>query len=181
MEPPQQNSWAELIRFAIIAILIIVPIRLFIAQPFIVSGASMDPTFKNSDYLIVDELSYYLRSPNRGEVVVFRYPIDPKKYFIKRVVGLPGETVIIKNSTVSVANQAGEVLVIDEPYITNQTIPNLTTTLSANQYFVMGDNREASFDSRRFGAVNEDLIRGRALIRVLPLSNLGILPGYFNN
>lgn len=178
MEQSQQNSsWAELLRFAVIAALIIIPIRTFIAQPFIVSGASMDPTFKDDDYLIVDELSYHLRSPARGEVVVFHPPQNPKTYYIKRIVGLPGETITIKNSVVSVT-KLDETITIDEAYITDRTVPDLEKVLGDDEYFVMGDNREFSSDSRVWGALPKDHIKGRALIRVLPFTNFGFLPGH---
>lgn len=181
MEPTQQNSssWAELIRFTIIAALIIIPIRTFIAQPFIVSGASMDPTFKDKDYLIVDELSYHLRTPARGEVVVFHPPQNPKTYYIKRIVGLPGETVTIKNNIITISKDE-ETFEITESYITDRTVPDIAKTLGEKEYFVMGDNREESSDSRVWGALPEDHIKGRALIRVLPFSEFGFLPGNFN-
>lgn len=179
MEPTSQNSWAELIRFTIIAALIIIPIRTFIAQPFIVSGASMDPTFKDKDYLIVDELSYHLRTPNRGEVVVFHPPENKKTYYIKRIIGLPEETVTIKNNIVTIT-RGEETFHIEENYITDDTTPNMQKTLSTGEYFVMGDNREFSSDSRVWGALPEKNIKGRALIRVLPFSEFGFLPGDFN-
>src|SRR3990167_2019370 len=90
------QSFLELIRFAVIAVAIVIPIRLYIAQPFIVSGSSMVPTFENSEYLIVDEISYRLGDPERFDVVVFKYPRDTSKFFIKRIIGLPNETVDLK-------------------------------------------------------------------------------------
>ncbi len=178
MEPQQQNSsWAELIRFAILAAIIIIPIRTFIAQPFIVSGASMDPTFKDRDYLIVDELSYHLRSPARGEVVVFHPPQNEKTYYIKRIIGLPGETLTIKDSVISITKN-DTTFNIDETYITDRTTPNMEKTLGAEEYFVMGDNRDASSDSRAWGTLPENHIKGRALLRILPLAQFDILPGY---
>lgn len=184
---PQNSSWAELIRFAVTAALIIIPIRLFIAQPFIVSGASMDPTFIDGDYLIVDELSYHLRQPTRGEVVVFRPPQNNGTYYIKRIIGLPGETVIIKDSNVSIKKPArladgggNETFKIEESYIADKTLPDMEKTLGEKEYFVMGDNRESSSDSRVWGALPEKNIKGRALIRVLPLAEFGLLPGKFD-
>ncbi len=82
------------------------PIRLFVAQPFIVSGASMDPTFETGEYLIVDQLSYHFDDPVRGQVVIFKYPKDESKYFIKRVIGLPGETVQIEGTDVTIFNES---------------------------------------------------------------------------
>ena len=180
MEQTSQNSsWAELLRFAVIAALIIIPIRTFIAQPFIVSGASMDPTFKDGDYLIVDELSYHLRGPARGEVVVFHPPQNPKTYYIKRIVGLPGETVIIKDSAVSIKTEEKTFKIVED-YITDHTVPDLEKVLGNQEYFVMGDNREFSSDSRVWGALPQDHIKGRALVRILPFATFGLLPGHFN-
>ena len=126
--PAKENSFWELIRFAIIAVAIVLPIRIFIAQPFVVSGSSMVPTFLDGEYLIVDEISYRLGEPERGDVVIFRYPKDPTKFFIKRVIGLPGETVIIEGSQVSVKNpETGEVLKIPEPYVKNQSENKIET------------------------------------------------------
>lgn len=150
MEEKKENSLWDFIKFTIIALLIIFPIRLWIAQPFIVSGASMEPTFNNGDYLIIDELSYHFRKPEKGEVIVFRYPLDPSKFFIKRVIGLPGETIKINSSKI---------------------------TLGPNEYFVEGDNRPASSDSRIWGAVPENLVVGRAFVRLWPINKLSILPG----
>lgn len=174
------NTIWELVKFFVLTLIIVVPIRTFIAQPFIVSGESMFPTFHNNDYLIIDELSYYLRSPKRGEVVVFRYPKDPSKYFIKRVIGLPGETVIIKGSEVEIKN--GEtVSKLAEPYLNGINIGNSETALGPDQYFVMGDNRQVSLDSRVWGPLPENLITGRALLRLYPLKGGIALPGNYSS
>src|SRR3989344_2947651 len=101
-----EHPLAEIVRFSIIAILIVIPIRAFIAQPFIVSGASMEETFQSGEYLIVDQVSYHFDSPHRGEVVVFRYPRDPSKFFIKRVIGEPGDTVSIVDGAITIKNEA---------------------------------------------------------------------------
>jgi signal peptidase I len=110
-----RDLW-ETIKFIILAAIIVIPIRLFVFQPFIVSGESMYPTFHNGDYLIVDELSYRFHEPRRGDVIVFRYPNDPKRFFIKRVIGLPGETLIFKDRAVYLksTDQSAETL-LDEP------------------------------------------------------------------
>ena len=111
---------AEVVRFSIIALLFIVPIRVFIAQPYIVSGASMHPTFESGEYLIVDQLSYRLKDPARGEVVIFRFPVDPSKYVIKRIIGLPGEPVMSNGTTLSVLSTDGKTIVLEEPYIADK-------------------------------------------------------------
>ncbi|MEK7596135.1 MAG: signal peptidase I, partial [Patescibacteria group bacterium] len=95
----KKEIW-EFAKLIVVSLLIIIPVRFYIAQPFIVSGNSMDPSFLNGDYLIIDEISYQFKKPERGEVVVFRYPLDPSKFFIKRIIGLPGETVRIQNGAI---------------------------------------------------------------------------------
>lgn len=166
----------EIVQFIIIGAVLYFGIRLYIAQPFIVSGSSMVPNFEHGDYLIIDELSYHMREPERGEVVVFRYPNDPSKYFIKRVIALPDETVSIANNKVSVKNSAGTE-VLNEPYVAGLTSGKLDRTLGPNEYFVMGDNREASSDSRSWGPVPREHIVGRALVRLFPIAQAQVLPG----
>jgi signal peptidase I len=171
------QAW-DLARFVLTVLLIVIPIRVFIAKPFIVSGASMDPTFADKEYLIIDELSYYLRAPERGEVAIFKFPKDPSKYFIKRVIGLPGETVIIKNNQVSIKKADGTIKKVNESYLKNSfETQDEETTLGASEYFMMGDNRAVSYDSRAWGAVPEDLIAGRAFVRLFPPNRIGLLPG----
>lgn len=174
-----EHPLTEIVRFSIIAILIVIPIRMFVAQPFIVSGASMDNTFESGQYLIVDQVSYYFEEPKRGEVVIFRYPKDPSKFFIKRVIGLPGDTVTIENSIVTITSETyPDGFVLDEPYIKSMDAPqNLDETLGEREYFVMGDNRDESSDSRSWGVLQEERIVGRAFLRLFPPSQLEYLPG----
>ncbi len=180
---PQKKSsgiW-ETIKFAFIAFIIVWPIRAFVAQPFIVSGSSMFPTFENNQYLIIDQISYRFEKPERGDVVIFKYPNDTSKYFIKRVIGLPGETVIIEGSQVSVKNpETGEIFKIPEPYVKNQSENKIETKLGDTEYYVMGDNRSASSDSRYWGNLDEHFIVGKAMIRILPANSFGLNPGHFN-
>lgn len=166
----------EIVQFIVIGAILYFGIRLYIAQPFIVSGSSMVPNFTNGDYLIVDELTYHMREPERGEVVIFKYPTDPSKYFIKRIIGLPEETVTVRDNQVSVQNAAGTE-VLKEPYIAGSTHGRLSRTLAPNEYFVLGDNREASSDSRSWGPVPRDHIVGRAFVRLFPVSSADFLPG----
>lgn len=177
---PQQKSesfW-DLVRFAIIACIIVIPIRMFVAQPFLVNGSSMVPTFHNGDYLIIDELTYRFNDPKRGDVVVFRYPFDPKRHFIKRIIGLPNETVIFKDGGVIIKNDTHpEGLPLSEPYISNPVVLNASYTLGPDEYFVMGDNRPASSDSRSWGSLKRELITGRTLVRLFPISDIGLFPG----
>lgn len=180
----KENFWGEIIRFTIFALIIVLPIRLFIAQPFIVSGASMDPTFETGEYLIVDQLSYRLGNPARGEVIIFKYPKDESKYFIKRVIGLPGETIELEGTLVTIKNkQYPEGLKLEEPYITdnNEKEEYMTVTLKEGQYFVMGDNRRQSSDSRAWGALSRNLIIGTPFVRLFPLDKVRVYPGELTN
>lgn len=166
----KQSLW-EFFKFTLIAILIVAPIRLWVAQPFIVSGQSMEPNFENGEYLIIDEFSYHFKEPQRGEVIVFRYPSDPSKFFIKRIIGLPNEKVEIKNGQIYIYNQQFlEGMLLNESYLKSQTYDNLAVVLNKNQYFVMGDNRPNSSDSRIWGPLQENLIIGRAWIRLWPFN-----------
>ncbi|MFN4181294.1 MAG: signal peptidase I, partial [Candidatus Paceibacteria bacterium] len=170
----------EIVRFVLLALIIVVPIRAYVAQPFVVSGASMDPTFHNGEYLIIDEISYHLGSPERGDVVVFRYPGDPSKFFIKRIIGLPYETVEIENGKVTIYNEQNKNkggLTLDDSYIVNHSGGDTHLTLGADEYFVMGDNRPASSDSRYWGAVPKENIIGKAFVRLLPISRIDLYPG----
>jgi signal peptidase I len=175
-----KKDLSDLIKYFFIALLITIPIKLYVAQPFVVSGESMLPSFEDGEYLVIDELSYYLREPERGEVVIFRYPLDTSKYFIKRIIGLPGEKVEIIGSIVSIITKDGEKITIEESYISEPDNRNFDVLLSDNEYFVMGDNRPASSDSRIWGPVKENLIIGRVYLRVLPINEFEILPGAVN-
>ncbi|HEY4502616.1 MAG TPA: signal peptidase I [Candidatus Paceibacterota bacterium] len=170
----------EVIKFAIIAALIVAPIRLFIAQPFIVSGASMEPTFETGQYVIVDQLSYAFEKPVRGDVVIFRYPRDPSTFFIKRIIGLPGETIQLRGKDVIIKNSEHESgIILDEPYLEkeNKSSANMTVELKDTEYFVMGDNRHESSDSRIWGPLDEKYLVGRALLRLFPFTGDILLPG----
>jgi signal peptidase I len=173
----------DFLKVLLLAVVIVIPIRYFIAQPFIVKGASMEPTFEERNYLIVDEASYYFRDPLRGEVVVFRFPLDPSEYFIKRVIALPGERVRITGGKVYVAaSRDAEFKEISESYLPQglQTVGEVTQTMGANEYFVMGDNRTFSLDSRKWGALPRENITGRVVFRAWPIAKAGgvLVPGY---
>lgn len=173
-----KSSWGEFIRYGVIAVLIAVPFRIFIAQPFVVSGESMYPTFKDHDYLIVDRLTYRYEEPERGEVIVFRYPKDPSRFFIKRIIGLPGETIRLENGFIFVSKDGKPEEKIEETYLKdNEKTAKGTYKIGEGEYFVMGDNRPVSSDSRVWGNLPEKDITGRALIRLFPLRTIGILPG----
>lgn len=170
----------ELLRTGLIVLLIVLPVRLFVAQPFIVSGASMQPSFATGDYLIIDQLSYQLNEPERQDVVVFRYPEEPDKFFIKRIIGLPGETVTVTPTSVNIANEEHpEGFTLDEPYLrTNSRNAETTSlTLGEDEYFVLGDNRDSSSDSRIWGALPDQFLIGRAYLRLLPPEKIEFTPG----
>jgi len=172
----------EVLQIIIISSAIIIPIRYFLIQPFYVKGASMEPNFYDREYLIIDEISYRFREPFRGEIVVFKYPRDPSQYFIKRVVGLPGETIEVANGNVVVYNEDyPNGFLLEETYIDEeQTNGKERITLTSEEYFVLGDNRDESLDSRSFGAVSEDNVVGRVWVRGLPISRISTfdLPEY---
>lgn len=179
---PPQNPFTEIVQFALIALIIVVPIRMFVAQPFIVSGASMDDTFQNGQYLIVDQLTYHFDTPKRGEVVIFRYPRDDTKFFIKRIIGVPGDTVIVEGDAVTIINEDHpDGARLQEPYVRiMEKGNNVTETLGEAEYFVMGDNRDFSSDSRMWGILHEDKIVGRALVRLFPLQTADTFPGSYD-
>lgn len=170
---------SEIFQFSLIAILIVVPIRLFIAQPFIVSGASMEDTFHSGEYLIVDQLTYHFEEPTRGDVIVFRYPRDPSKFFIKRVIGLPGDTLTIDGGVITIKNEDNpDGFILSEGYA--ETMPpaaKLVEKIGDREFFVMGDNRDESSDSRAWGVLQEERIIGRAWLRLFPPQALDYLPG----
>ncbi len=204
-EPSQQQEpkkkkekgisfFAELVKIVFLALLIIVPIRTFIFQPFFVQGSSMEPSFHDGEYLIINELGYKktviaagekefftvepYKDLNRGDPVVFRYPRNPRKFFIKRIVGLPEEKVHIKNGKVTIINEDNpDGLVLDErEYLPShvETIGNREFSLGANDYVVLGDNRSHSSDSRTWGLLAGDLIVGKVLFRAWPVSKLEV-------
>lgn len=168
----------EIIKVVAISALIVIPIRYYLIQPFFVSGSSMLPQFHNGEYLIIDELSYRNNVPQRGDVVVFRYPKDPSQFYIKRIIGLPGETVVLKNEQVIIYNKDNPFgLVLDETgYLKpgEETKGNVDLTLQDNQYFVLGDNRQNSSDSRFWGTVDKKLIIGKVWVRAWPFNEVKV-------
>lgn len=163
----------------VLALLIVIPLRLWVAQPFFVRGSSMEPTFSDGDYLIIDELSYRFHTPQRGDVIVFHYPRDPSQFFIKRIIGLPGDTVISDSGHVSVQDRSGKRVALDETYIRAFT-ESFRLEVTDNNYVVLGDNRPASSDSRRWGLLPRDLIVGRVFITVWPPTDFSLFsaPAY---
>lgn len=191
MSEKMKSVW-EFVKIVIISLLIILPIRYFIIQPFYVKGASMEPNFHDHEYLIIDEISYRLNAPVRGEIVVFRYPKNPQEFFIKRVIGLPGESIEIKDGQVFIYNKQHPLgMMIDESsYLDNsvktynrwelgydlsdaEKTQEAKITLGPDEYFVLGDNRGASSDSRFFGPVNKSFLKGKVWFRGWPVKEMG--------
>ncbi|HEX7586416.1 MAG TPA: signal peptidase I [Patescibacteria group bacterium] len=187
----------EIIKVIILAFVIIVPIRVFLFQPFFVQGASMEPNFEDSNYLIVNELGYKktsfdlngkslftvdsFKKLQGGDVVVFRYPKNPSQFFIKRVIGLPGEKVEIKSGQILIYNQNNpEGKILDESAYLSKNVKTATAlddfviTLSDNEYFVMGDNRMYSSDSRVWGPVPSSDVMGKVILRAWPLDKVSV-------
>ncbi len=164
----------EILKVVILAVIIVLPIRYFIFQPFFVQGISMEPNFQDGDYLIIDEITYRFREPERGEVIVFKYPKNPSQRYIKRIIGLPGETVEIKDKKVVIFDGT-ENRVLDElGYLSDSLLTkgNIRVSLEENEYFVLGDNRDFSSDSRRWGPLPRSNITGRVYLRAWPFTVL---------
>lgn len=173
----------DFLKVAVIAALIVLPIRYFLFQPFIVKGESMTPNFQSGDYLIVDEFSYKISNPQRGDVIVLKYPLDTKQRFIKRIIGLPGETIEIEDGKITIISREGLSSTLNEKgYLANlkKTDGDLKITLLDKEFFVLGDNRPFSYDSRRWGALPKEDIVGRVTLRVFPLTSIIFLssPSY---
>lgn len=171
---PKELSWATIaIIFAAL-----IGIRFFVAEPFLVYGSSMEPNFETGDYLIIDEVSYKVGKPVRGDVVVLVPPNEPNKHFIKRIIGLPEETVVVKGDKVTIVNKEHpNGFLLSEPYVKFQSDKESTYTLTKDQYFVMGDNRAVSFDSRSWGPLPASNITGKAFLRLYPFSGISVRPG----
>ncbi len=165
-------SLFEIIETVAVAVIAVVLVRAFIIQPFVVSGASMEPTFYNGNYLLIDELTYRFRSPERGEVIVFKYPGDEKSFYIKRIIGLPGERIILDRGAITIFNGDQEIK-LDESYLRGRfTQGSFEITLSDEEYFVMGDNRNFSFDSRSWGPLPANDIIGSVRLRLWPIDEV---------
>lgn len=168
----------DLFTLTFLIVVVVIPIRVFVASPFVVDGESMHPTFTDLDYLIVDRFLYHFHDPARGDVIVFRYPGNPSVFYIKRIIGLPGETVSIDHGTVTITEISGDKISLAEPYIVNEDATYTeNVSLGSGEYFVMGDNRPNSSDSRIWGPLPEADIVGRVDLRLLPASQSGFFPG----
>ena len=155
----------------LLVVLLALIFRMLIIQPFVVIGRSMEPNFHDRDYLVIDKLTYRFRAPKRGEVIIFHPKPTPQESYIKRIVGLPGETVEVKSGKVFINDKS-----LSENYTLSDTSVPLNrdypkTRLGTEEYFVFGDNRDHSSDSREIGAVPRVNIQGRVAIVLLPIKN----------
>ncbi|MFA4999589.1 MAG: signal peptidase I [Parcubacteria group bacterium] len=139
----------------------------FLARPFLVQGASMEPNFQNGNYLVVDIVSYKFGSPERGDVVVFHYPGNRALFYIKRIIGLPGDRVTFFQGEILINGEAIKEKYLPS-YIETDALNRADFLLGDDEYFVMGDNREASFDSRSWGPLEKSDIVGVVKLRVWP-------------
>jgi len=163
-----------IIKTVIIAAAIVIPIRYFIFQPFIVRGDSMLPNFHHKDYLLIDEISYRFREPERGEVIVFKPPNQPTTRYIKRIIGLPGEIIEISEGNVFVSKDGNNHDILNETDYLSESVftsGNIKIVLEEDEFFVLGDNREFSSDSRAFGALSKENIVGRVFFRAFPFDS----------
>jgi len=169
----------DIIKLAIIAFVIVWPIHYFIFQPFYVIGPSMEPNFYDKDYLIVGKINYRLNAPERGHVIIFHPPANDKDYLIKRIIGLPCEKIFIEKGEIYITNS--EFLKGEKLNEGDYLAPGLATPgkieiqLENDEYYVLGDNRSMSLDSRSFGAVKENRIVGRASLRGWPFDRFGLI------
>lgn len=187
-ENKEKSSWKDIVKeviiFGAIAFGIVLPFRMYVAEPYLVDGRSMDPTFATGQYLIVNKISYKISGLlDRGSVIVFNYPNDPDKNFIKRIIGLPGETVSIKSGKVTIINKDyPNGFQIDDSHIYFKSeADEADVTLEDDEYYVMGDNRLESFDSRSWGPLNKKYILGEPLLRLFPFNKIDVMPGKINN
>ena len=165
------DFFRDLLPVIVVSLGIIIPVRYFLIQPFYVKGASMEPNFHDNEYLIIDELSYRFNEPQRGDIVVFRYPNDPSEFFIKRVIGLPGERIVVKDGHITVFTSLHpEGVTLDETEYLGTTLTSQTrdVTLGNDEFYLLGDNRQASLDSRIFGPVHRSFLVGRVWVRGWP-------------
>lgn len=184
LEPDERPS--SLLLWIIVIIILVKSIQGFLIQPFIVDGGSMLPTYHNEEFLFVDKLSYRIGNPERGDIVIFKLYEDPAnpyngKYLIKRVLGLPGERIVVQNGVTTIYNKENpRGFIAEEPFVLyGDSAKTADITLDQDHYFVMGDNRAQSYDSRYWGGLKREDIKGRVLFRVYPLSTASYEPGEY--
>lgn len=176
-EPAVLKSWWQIVKGVDVLLVLGLLFRAFVLQPFMVDGNSMEPNFHDREYLLVNQMTYRLRAPGRGETIIFRFPKNPSEDYIKRIVGLPGETIEITDNEVLINGQRldEQYLNADEQTVANTGISPFEKTLANDEYFVMGDNRSHSSDSREWGTVPKKNIIGRAWLIVYPWQYHGLV------
>ena len=195
---PTENSDRLPKRYLVIAlgILCAAGTWFFGLRPFIVSGISMYPTFNSTplqervlpvagDYLVIDIFSYtFLQEPKRFDVVVFNSPVEQKRYLLKRIIGLPNELIHLSGTTITVTKTDGTTIMLEEPYINQEEIAiyqEQSIQLEDDQYFLLGDNRTNSYDSRIWHGLKRENIVGRVLLRLYPFDEADFKPGTVND
>lgn len=187
--PEEHNIWSyvvDIIETIVVAAAIFVVVYLFLLQPHQVQGPSMRPNFQNGEYILTDKISYRFSKPQRGDVIIFKAPVDPDVDYIKRIIGLPGERVKISDGKVIIFNEANpNGITLQEPYPINgptsggkEAPQNTEIQIPENNYFVLGDNRIESYDSRSWGPLPKKNIIGKAWLRYWPLSKFGFVKHY---
>jgi signal peptidase I len=165
----------EIFEVVAVAVIVVLFVRTFLIQPFLVSGASMEPNFSSGDYLLIDEISYRFREPQRGEVAVFHYPGDESVYYIKRIIGLPSERLVLRNGSITIFNKEyPNGFTLEENYLPPglKTSGDKEVVLKDNEYFVLGDNRNYSYDSRSWGNLSKAEIVGLVRLRLWPFNEV---------
>ena len=155
----------ESLLIVLLAILMVAGIRVFVAEPLRVTGSSMESFLSHDSYVIVDRLTYKLREPKRGELVAFHYPNNQEELFVKRIIGLPGEKVTLQGNVTEITTVTGETIVLEEPYVSSHNGSDFTMPLGPDDFFVLGDNRPKSSDSREWGPLERPYLVGRILFK----------------
>lgn len=171
------ESWYELTKSVDVIFIIALAIRIFVFQPYIVEGTSMEPNFKSKEFILVERVSYRMREPARGDVIVFHPPGDQNINYIKRVIAVAGETIEIDRGKISIDGRQLNEDYLTRNYTNTEQARDRTVkyTLGDDQYFVLGDNRDNSSDSRVFGPIAKNTIIGKAFVVVLPISQFQII------
>ncbi len=169
----------DFLQSIVVVMAIMVMIYLFVMSPQEIKGASMEPSFVNGEYILTNKILFKLRDPERGDVVIFKSPSNPEIDYIKRIIGLPADTVSLKNNVIYVNDTK-----VEEPYLAagisifggSYLRENQEVIIPEGKYFVMGDNRPHSADSREFGPIPKEDFIGKAFLRYWPFTKLGLVP-----
>ena len=180
---PFWGYFVDIIETIVVAAAIFVVVYLFLLQPHQVRGASMEPNLSDGQYILTDKISYRFDKPRRGDIIVFKAPVDPNFDYIKRIIGLPGESIQIKGGKIIIQNTTHpKGFVLEEPYKINGSDQpgtlledNKEFKISEDNYFVLGDNRNQSFDSREWGELSRKNIIGKTWLRYWPISKFSFV------